>query len=109
MEAVSVLEWAFDSFLGLGLLWLAWRALASPDLFKAIVLFISFGMLMVLAWVRLDAPDVALAEAVIGAGLTGALLMAALAQLQDTNSSTPDGDDAESPIDNQSSKSGGKR
>jgi len=36
---------------------------------------------MALDWVRLAAPDVALAEAAIGAGLTGALLMAALARL----------------------------
>ncbi len=82
MEALILLSWAFDSLLGLGLLWLAWRALASPDLFKAIVLFISFGLLMALAWVRLDAPDVALAEAAIGAGLTGALLLAAWARLK---------------------------
>ncbi|MFQ5488820.1 MAG: Na(+)/H(+) antiporter subunit B, partial [Gammaproteobacteria bacterium] len=58
------------------------RALASPDLFRAIVLFIAFGLLMALAWVRLDAPDIALAEAAIGAGLTGALLLAALARLE---------------------------
>jgi uncharacterized MnhB-related membrane protein len=38
---------------------------------------------MALAWVRLAAPDVALAEAAIGAGLTGALLMAALARLRE--------------------------
>lgn len=76
-----MLQWAFDTVLGLGLLWLAWRALNSPDLFKAIVLFIAFGLLMALAWVRLNAPDVALAEAAIGAGLTGALLLAALARL----------------------------
>ncbi|WP_372736987.1 Na(+)/H(+) antiporter subunit B [Neptunomonas sp.] len=77
-----MLHWAFDSLLGLSLLWLAWRALTSPDLFKAIVLFISFGLLMSLAWIRLGAPDVALAEAAIGAGLTGALLLAALARLE---------------------------
>jgi uncharacterized MnhB-related membrane protein len=79
-----MLQVAFDSLLGLCLLWLAWRTLASPDLFKAIVLFISFGLLMTLVWVRLDAPDVALAEAAIGAGLTGALLLAALARLDST-------------------------
>jgi len=62
---------------GFGPLWLIWRALASSDLFEAIVLFVAFGSLMALAWVRLDAPDVALAEASIGAGLTGALLFAA--------------------------------
>ena len=81
MEAMTLLQWAFDGVLGFALLWLAWRALASPDLFKAIVLFITFGLLMALAWVRLDAPDVALAEAAIGAGLTGALLLTALARL----------------------------
>ena len=78
---MTLLQWAFDGVLGFALLWLAWRALASPDLFKAIVLFIAFGLLMALAWVRLDAPDVALAEAAIGAGLTGALLLTALARL----------------------------
>ncbi len=67
--------------LGITLIWLAWRTLASADLFKAIVLFIAFGLLMALAWVRLNAPDIALAEAAIGAGLTGALLLVALARL----------------------------
>ena len=85
MEAVTLLQSAFDIVLGLALLWLAWRALASPDLFRAIVLFIAFGMLMALAWVRLNAPDVALAEAAIGAGLTGALLLSALSRLESSN------------------------
>ncbi len=82
MAALSLLQTAFDLLLGLGLLWLAWRALACPELFKAVVLFVSFGLLLALAWVRLAAPDVALAEAAIGAGLTGALLMVALARLR---------------------------
>ena len=75
-----VLQWLFDGVLALTLLWLAWRVLRSPDLFTAIVLFIAFGLMMALAWVRLQAPDIALAEAAIGAGLTGALLLAALAR-----------------------------
>jgi len=83
---MTLLAWLFDILLGLGLLWLGWRLLSSPDLFKAIVLFIAFGLLMALAWVRLDAPDVALAEAAIGAGLTGALLLAALARLSSMES-----------------------
>lgn len=78
-----------DSLLGLSLVALAWRALASEDLFKAVVLFISFGLVLALVWVRLEAPDIALAEAAIGAGLTGALLLAALARLRriETNDS----------------------
>lgn len=81
--------WAFDALLVLNLLWLAWRMLAARDLFKAVVLFIAFGLLMSLAWVRLRAPDVALAEAAIGAGLTGALFLAALGRMR--------GDDEEGP------------
>lgn len=71
----------FDLMLMLTLLWLAWQTLAAPRLFKSIVLFIAFGLVLALAWVRLDAPDVALAEAAIGAGLTGALLLNTLAKL----------------------------
>ena len=79
---MNLLPLAFDTLLGLALLWLAWRALTSPGLFRAVVLFISFGLLMALVWLRLDAPDVALAEAAIGAGLTGAMLLEALAMLE---------------------------
>ena len=100
MEALTLLAWTFDGLLGLGLLWLAWQVFACPDLFKAIVLFVAFGLLMALAWVRLDAPDVALAEAAIGAGLTGALLMAALARLQDAGIIAPEVDDVQLLINN---------
>ena len=71
----------FDALLGLGLIWLAWQALSSEQLFRAIVLFVAFGLLLALVWVRLSAPDIALAEAAIGAGVTGALLLAAMARL----------------------------
>ena len=70
-----------DGLLVLVLLWLAWAALGSRDLFRGIVLFIAFGLVLAMAWVRLEAPDVALAEAAIGAGLTGALLLATWGRL----------------------------
>lgn len=82
MATPVVLHWIFDVSLVVGLLWLAWRCLFSRDLFEAVVLFVAFGLLMALAWMRLQAPDVAMAEAAIGAGLTGALLMSALARLE---------------------------
>ncbi len=85
--------------------------MTSLNLFKAIVLFIAFGLLMSLAWVRLGAPDVALAEAAIGAGLTGALLMAALAKLQDASivaSNDDDDDDDQSHIHNVSNDDSNK-
>jgi energy-converting hydrogenase B subunit D len=82
MEAVTIISWIIDGLLTTSLLWIAWRAIATPDLFKAIVLFIVFGLIMVIVWVRLNAPDVALAEAAIGTGLTGALLLATLKRLE---------------------------
>ncbi|MCW8944886.1 MAG: Na(+)/H(+) antiporter subunit B [Sedimenticola sp.] len=81
MEAIDIALGLFDLLLVFLLLWLAWLVMSSEDLFKAIVLFVAFGLLMALVWVRLEAPDIALAEAAIGAGLTGALLMAALDRL----------------------------
>ena len=40
------------------------------------------SLLMSLAWARLAAPDIGLAEAAIGAGLTGALLLDAYGVLR---------------------------
>lgn len=64
----------FDIVLAVSLLWSAIRALSVRNLFRAVILFIVFGLLMALAWARLGAVDIALAEAAIGAGLSGALL-----------------------------------
>ncbi len=70
-----------DLLLAASLVAVAWAALATRALFAAAVLFITFGLLLAIAWVRLAAPDVALAEAAIGAGLTGALLVDAIGRL----------------------------
>lgn len=75
---MTFMSWTFDALLSATLLWLTWQTLASPDLFKAVVIFMAFGLLMALAWVRLHAPDIALAEAALGAGLMGALLLSTL-------------------------------
>jgi uncharacterized MnhB-related membrane protein len=76
------LHLAFDSLLALILLWSAWQTLATPQLDRAVILYIVFGLLLTLVWARLDAPDIALAEAALGAGLTGTLLLDALAALR---------------------------
>ncbi|MCC6777997.1 MAG: DUF4040 domain-containing protein [Hyphomicrobiales bacterium] len=49
---------------------------------SAVLAFVVYGLLLALIWIRLDAPDVALAEAAIGSGLTGALLIRAAARLR---------------------------
>jgi energy-converting hydrogenase B subunit D len=53
-----------------------------PGLFRSAVLFIVFGLVLSLAWVRLDAFDIALAEAAIGAGLLGVLIVGAASQFE---------------------------
>ncbi|MBA4148747.1 MAG: DUF4040 domain-containing protein [Verrucomicrobia bacterium] len=75
---MSWVEWAFDGVLLLGVVGLAFGVLVVRDLYHSVILFIAFGLLLALGWVRLGAADIALAEAAIGAGLTGVLLLDAL-------------------------------
>lgn len=71
----------FDIVLALLLPLMAGAVLVVRDLFRAIVFFIVFGLTVALLWLRLGAPDVALAEAAVGAGITGVLFMRALGGL----------------------------
>ncbi len=70
-----------DCSLALVLVGLSFRILQSSDLFQAVVLFITFGLVMALTWVRLEAPDIALTEAAVGAGLAGVLLLDSLRRM----------------------------
>lgn len=79
---MSISAALLDVSLLVTIVWLAVRALAEARMFKSVVLFIALGLLTALAWVRLAAPDIALAEAAIGAGITGALLLDAVGHLR---------------------------
>ena len=76
MNTMSLL--IFDGLLLLSIVGLAWASLATTDVHRSVILFMAFGLLLAVAWGRLLAPDIALAEAAIGAGLSGALLLAAV-------------------------------
>ena len=96
MDPIGTLSLAaIDVLLALGIVGLALGSLLSRDLFKGVVLFVAMGLLMALAWVRLSAPDLALAEAAIGAGLAGALLLAAVRRLAGLARPEGIGDDEE--------------
>ena len=71
-----------DGLLLLVIVVLAWRSLNDRDVFRAVISFIALGLLIAVAWVRLPAPDVALAEAAVGSGLTGALILSALVRMR---------------------------
>ncbi|MCC5862277.1 MAG: DUF4040 domain-containing protein [Gammaproteobacteria bacterium] len=80
---------AIDLLIATGLVVLAWQALVGGSLFRGIVMFIVFGLTMALAWARLGSPDLAMAEAAIGAGVTGALLMIAYWRLRALGANRP--------------------
>jgi multisubunit Na+/H+ antiporter MnhB subunit len=77
------IDWlSFDLLLAIALVALATASLRARDLFKGVVLFMLFGLLVAIAWVRVHAPDLALAEAAIGSGITGALFLGVLSRLE---------------------------
>lgn len=73
--------YAVDIALIIGSILLAICALISRNVFAGIVFYISLGLLVTLSWVKLGAIDVAIAEAAIGAGVTGAMLLGAWRKL----------------------------
>jgi len=68
---------------------LAWRALNGRDLLRGVIELIAMGLLVAVAWVRLRALDIALAEAAVGSGLTGALLLSALFRMRRREADAP--------------------
>ncbi len=78
---MSPMHWLVDGAVVLLLVGLALRLVTTRDLFEAIVLFVAYGLTLALAWLRVGAPDLALAEAALGAGVTGALFLNAYKRL----------------------------
>lgn len=82
---------ALDIVLAVAMPFMAWRVLSAEDLYRAIVAFIAFGLLVSLAWAQMGAPNVALAEAAIGTGITGALLLNTLGGIAVSRARSDDG------------------
>lgn len=73
---------ALDLALCAVILGVALAAVAGAGVFRAVIFFITYGLFVAIGWARLEAYDVALAEAAIGAGLTGVLLLTAHGRLR---------------------------
>lgn len=67
-----------DILLALLSVYLAFRCMLAPKLSKAVFVFFAFGLTLALAWIRLGAVDVAIAEAAIASGFMGVLLLDSL-------------------------------
>jgi uncharacterized MnhB-related membrane protein len=70
--------WALDLILMVILVIFAVLALEVRDLLAAVGILTGYSFLMALLFSELGAPDVALTEAALGAGLTGVFLLVAL-------------------------------
>jgi multisubunit Na+/H+ antiporter MnhB subunit len=71
----------FDVTLVVLLLAIAVWVIAARAALAAVIVFVAYGLLLAIAWVRLFAVDVALTEAAIGSGVTGMLLLGAVGRL----------------------------
>jgi len=53
-------------------------AVFARDLLAAVIIFSAYSLIMALMWQRLQAPDLALTEAAVGAGVTTVLFVVAI-------------------------------
>lgn len=70
-----------DVGLAILILFVAGWIVAVRSTFAAVIGFVVYGLLLSLVWVRLWAIDIALTEAAIGSGVTGALLLRTLSRI----------------------------
>jgi multisubunit Na+/H+ antiporter MnhB subunit len=83
---MSILS-VFDLGLVVLILGIGASTIAAREAFTAVIGFVVYGLLLAIAWVRLSAVDVALTEAAIGGGMTGMLMLGAVARLRFANGS----------------------
>ena len=72
---------AFECLLLLTLIACAVLAPRATKLLSAVILYTSFGLLLSVVWLLLEAPDLAITEAALGAGVTGILFFLTLQQI----------------------------
>lgn len=69
-------------FLVLLLVLTAFAVERTKDLLSAVIVFAAFSLILSVLWLILKAPDVALTEAAVGAGITTVVLLAVLAKTE---------------------------
>lgn len=50
------------------------------DLLSAVIIFAAYSLIMAIVWQQLNAPDIALTEAAMGAGVTTLLMMVVISK-----------------------------
>lgn len=62
----------------------------SKKMLTAVIIFMSYSLIMSIIWVLLEAPDLAITEAAVGAGVTTVLFFVALKRVQLIDTEDPD-------------------
>ena len=68
----------FECILLLLLIIIAVSALMQKSLLNTVILYTGFGLVLSVLWMLLQAPDLAITEAAVGAGVTGVLFFLTL-------------------------------
>jgi uncharacterized MnhB-related membrane protein len=68
-------------------------ACLSKNLLVALIIFMAYSVIMSVIWILLQAPDLAVTEAAVGAGISGILLFITLKKLRDFRKKAQDEDE----------------
>jgi uncharacterized MnhB-related membrane protein len=72
--------WIIDVLLLFFLVVCALEIMRTKDLLSAVIIFSAYSMVMAIVWQQLNAPDIAITEAAVGAGITAMLFVAAISK-----------------------------
>jgi energy-converting hydrogenase B subunit D len=76
----QVLTMIFQYLLLIFLVVCALAVARTRDLLGAVIIFASYSLVMAILWQQLEAPDVAITEAAIGAGVTSLLFIVVISK-----------------------------
>lgn len=58
-------------------------ACVSKNLMVSLIIFMAYSVIMSIIWALLEAPDLAITEAAVGAGISGVLMFLSLKKIRD--------------------------
>ena len=89
MKSMEMIEWLLLSFLVV----CALAVSVSRSLLNAVIIFMAYSLVMAVLWVLLMAPDLAVTEAAVGAGVTSVLFFLTLERVGALRRTRPDGEE----------------
>ena len=67
----------------------------TKNLLSSLIIFMAYSVIMSIIWALLEAPDLAVTEAAVGAGISGILMFLTLKKLRDIRRKEPHDDEEE--------------